>query len=282
MLNYLESTLAKLKVTPPKGWDVRLSPRFLTYSPKFIINVETPAYQLKTAQSMDDLIALFELRYQIFFGDSPEEVSGDELELDEFDSQCDHIMIRCKETDKVVGTYRILCSLNNNRFYSQGEFNLDEFLELPDTKMELGRACIHHGHRNGHVIDLLWKGIAEYIKFSESKYMFGCSSIMETELERIKAITNYMKEEDLISDEFNIEPIGKYRIENLDDIEADPSLDPRTIKKQIPSLLRSYMNAGAKIYGNPALDKEFRCIDFLTIIDLENLNPMFKKRYLKL
>jgi putative hemolysin len=282
MLDYLDNPLSKLRITPPKGWDVRLSPRFLTYSPKFIINVETPAYELKTAQTMDELIKLFELRYQVFFGDSPEQVSEDELELDEFDSNCDHIIIKCKETDKIVGTYRILCSLHVNKFYSQGEFNLDNFLNLPDTKMELGRACIHHGHRNGHVIDLLWKGIASYIKFSEAKYMFGCSSIMETELSRIKSIYNYMKDDGLISDEYDIKPIGKYAIENLDEIEPDQSLDARTIKKQIPSLLRSYMNAGAKIYGKPALDIEFRCIDFLTIIDLENLNNMFKKRYLKL
>lgn len=282
MLDYLDNPLSKLRITPPKGWDVRLSPRFLTYSPKFIINVETPAYELKTAQTMDELIKLFELRYQVFFGDSPEQVSEDELELDEFDSNCDHIIIKCKETDKIVGTYRILCSLHVNKFYSQGEFNLDNFLNLPDTKMELGRACIHHGHRNGHVIDLLWKGIASYIKFSEAKYMFGCSSIMETELSRIKSIYNYMKDDGLISDEYDIKPIGKYAIENLDEIEPDQSLDARTIKKQIPSLLRSYMNAGAKIYGKPALDIEFRCIDFLTIIDLENLNSMFKKRYLKL
>jgi putative hemolysin len=282
MLDYLEDTLSKLRFAPPKGWDVRLSPRFLTYSPKFIINVETPAYELKTAQTMDELIKLFELRYQVFFGDVKEPVAEDELELDEFDSNCDHIIIRCKETDRIVGTYRILCSLHVNKFYSQGEFNLDQFLNLPETKMELGRACIHHGHRNGHVIDLLWKGLAEYIKFSGSKYMFGCSSIMETDLSRIKSIYDYMKDENLISSEYGIHPIGKYAIENLEELEADPTLDARAIKKQIPSLLRSYMNAGAKIYGAPALDKDFRCIDFLTIIDLENLNSMFKKRYLKL
>ena len=112
--------LSKLRIKPPKGWDVRLSPRFLTYSPKFLINVETQSYQLKTAQTMDELISLFELRYQVFFGDSPEQVTEDELELDKFDSNCDHIIIRCKETNKIVGTYRILCSLHVNEFYSQG------------------------------------------------------------------------------------------------------------------------------------------------------------------
>jgi len=41
-----------------------------------------------------------------------------------------------------------------------------------------------------------------------------------------------------------------------------------------PRLLRAYLNLGARICGEPALDREFRTIDFLTLLDLEALSPV--------
>jgi putative hemolysin len=40
---------------------------------------------------------------------------------------------------------------------------------------------------------------------------------------------------------------------------------------RVPKLLRAYLSLGAWICGEPALDREFKTIDFLTVMDLENL-----------
>jgi len=40
----------------------------------------------------------------------------------------------------------------------------------------------------------------------------------------------------------------------------------------IPDLLKSYLKFGAKICSYPAYDKEFRCFDFLTVIDYNTVN----------
>jgi putative hemolysin len=52
-------------------------------------------------------------------------------------------------------------------------------------------------------------------------------------------------------------------------------------KEFTPPLLRSYLNAGAKVYGWPALDREFACADLLTILDISRLNKKFQVRYLE-
>ena len=49
---------------------------------------------------------------------------------------------------------------------------------------------------------------------------------------------------------------------------------------QIPKLLRAYLTLGAKICGPPALDREFKTIDFLTLLDLETLHPLARQRFL--
>ena len=45
-------------------------------------------------------------------------------------------------------------------------------------------------------------------------------------------------------------------------------------------LLMGYLSLGAKICGAPAIDREFKTIDFLTLMDLETLPSATVERYL--
>jgi putative hemolysin len=48
---------------------------------------------------------------------------------------------------------------------------------------------------------------------------------------------------------------------------------------KIPKLLGAYLSVGAKICGPPALDREFKTIDFLTLVDLHSLPAMVGARF---
>lgn len=265
----------------PRGWDIRFSPRFLTYRPSFEIEIETPKYLLKSASKMSELLNVFELRFQIFLENTKDGLSHNGYDVDDLDSICDHIIIIDKETSQVVGTYRVISSLFSDRFYSQGEFKMDEFLKLPGEKLELGRACIHHGHRSGAVIDLLWKGICRYLKMSEAKYLFGCSSVKTIDFETSKVIYDHLADEGLLRNEFGIKSIGKYAMNMEGESIPMDSLERQNIvKNYLPSLLRSYFQAGSRVYGPPALDIEFECIDFLTILNVDEMSASYKRRYM--
>jgi hypothetical protein len=45
-----------------------------------------------------------------------------------------------------------------------------------------------------------------------------------------------------------------------------------------PKLLRTYLALGAGICAPPAFDREFETIDFLTLMDLNNLKPSIRAR----
>ena len=47
-----------------------------------------------------------------------------------------------------------------------------------------------------------------------------------------------------------------------------------------PKLLRTYLAIGARICGAPAIDREFKTIDFLTLLDLEEIPPSIRARFL--
>jgi putative hemolysin len=45
------------------------------------------------------------------------------------------------------------------------------------------------------------------------------------------------------------------------------------------SLLQSYFRLGAKVCGRPAIDKSFRCIDFLTLLDVAQIKGSYLHKY---
>lgn len=224
---------------------------------------------------MDELIQVFKLRHDVFLGHQDR---NETFDTDEFDHVCDHIIIRDKETGKICGTYRILCSEFVENFYSQSEFTLGAFLQENGVKVELGRACIHHAHRNGPVIDLLWKGISRYCKQVNASYLFGCSSIHTKELLDMKQLDSYLKSSGHFTDDYQIRSYGDFQIMEAELVEQT-MFEVHEGKRFLPPLLRSYLNAGAKIYGTPAYDEDFGCFDYLTILEMKNVSDAFKRRY---
>ncbi len=259
--------------------EIRISPRFLAYKPNLEINIETSNYRLKTATSMAELLAVFKLRYDNFLAksDANREIKYD---VDEYDHLCDHLIIQDKTSEEIVGTYRIFCSKFITSFYSQDEFEMSEFISQDCEKIELGRACIEVHHRNGNVIDLLWKGIMNYMQRTNSRYLFGCTSVYFTEPEKALSLYRLMEQKGWISQEFNIKPTLKHNM-NLESLTCNELDNSVAIKDYIPPLLKSYITAGAKIHGYPALDRELECVDFLTILDIFEMSSMFKRRYMR-
>jgi putative hemolysin len=60
-----------------------------------------------------------------------------------------------------------------------------------------------------------------------------------------------------------------------------PSPKEKMPEERAPKLLRAYLTIGAKICSEPAIDREFKTIDFLTLLDLQTLHPRVAARFLE-
>jgi len=64
--------------------------------------------------------------------------------------------------------------------------------------------------------------------------------------------------------------------------EPKPGFGCRAIREnvppQIPRLFRAYLNVSSKLCGPPAIDREFKTIDFLTLIDLAHIPDRVRTR----
>lgn len=242
------------------------------------IHYETDQFIVETARTSNQLLKVLELRHEIFVEEWQGRRAFHGLDVDQYDFVADHLLIIDKSINEIVGTYRLLSSHFTNRFYSQEEFDLTEFLRVPAVKLELGRACVHANYRNGQVIELLWKGLSRYIAATKTEYLFGCSSVKTMKGETIGQIVNMMCENNQWNDEFHIRPTEDYQFPTFLRPAGEP-LSAAERKALMPPLLRSYLHAGAQVYGYPALDRDFGCTDMLTILNWNRLNPRFRQRF---
>lgn len=250
------------------------------FQPKLKLLIEFEDFIVKTALTSDDLKQALQLRHKVFLEEWLDSNHKTGLDFDDYDQHADHLMIIEKSSKKTVGVYRLIHSKFSDSFYSENEFFLDHFLKQEGNKLELGRACTHINFRTGRTMDLLWKGLSQYIRETKTQFLFGCSSISAENQKLIFSIFNFLKEKGIIESNMNIQPKEKYRFKDFEKTLKNESIDTDTrVLRNLPPLLRSYLHAGSRIHGLPAFDKNFDCFDLFTILDLKQLNKKFKERY---
>jgi putative hemolysin len=162
-----------------------------------------------------------------------------------------------------VGTYRIQTGLRAAKglgYYSEREFDFRPFEPMRGQILELGRACIHRQHRNFAVLNLLWTGIAQYAKAHGTRYLLGCSSLTSQQSSAGVAAYVHLKQRHLAPAPWQTVPHPAFACTDTEDPVPTPA---------IPRLLSAYLKLGACICGAPAIDREFKTIDFLTWLDIE-------------
>lgn len=253
------------------------------FKQKVDVSIHRGRYTIKTAADAWELRESLELRHDVFY----EEILGIStdhgLDVDQFDARCDHLLIKDDVSKKVVGSYRINCSSFSDEFYSSQEFDLTRILAVPGIKVELGRACIHPDFRTGAVISLLWRGVGQYMKAVNAALLFGCASIKTQDPHEAALLYRYFDLDGCLNPSLVSPPQPAFLLPGFDAelAKLNRELTPQEIthvEAAIPSLCKSYLKAGAYMGGPPALDREFKCIDFLTILLSEDMDPAIRKR----
>lgn len=240
--------------------------------------LEAGAYVVRLAITEQERKAAYRLRFVVFNLEMNEGLESsyiDGLDTDQYDAVCDHVIVEHKQTGQVIGTYRLQMgdvAARNFGYYSEQEFDFSPYESMRSQIVELGRACIHRDHRSSEVLHLLWRGIARFVIGNGGRYMMGCCSLpsLDNSLGHAiyRSLKNYKVEAELIT-----HPTPKYALPYAVSVSAE--------EVRPPKLLRAYLTIGAKICSEPAIDWEFKTIDFLTLLDLQGLHPRVAKRFLK-
>lgn len=237
----------------------------------------TNQYASRLARSPEEIQAAQSLRFQVFNLELNEGLAhsyNTGLDIDPYDAFCDHLIVEHVPSGQIVGTYRLQTgtdAASHLGYYCQQEFEFTVYEPLREQIVELGRACVHRQHRNLFVLGLLWKSIGDYARQRGGRYLIGCSSLTSQDPAAGASAYTELCRNHLAEPRWRTKPMPHNECD-LDAVTEEPV--------SIPKLLRAYLILGAKICGPPALDRQFKTIDFLTLLDLDALSEAAKERFL--
>jgi len=239
--------------------------------------MELGRYRVTLAQTLAEREAACRLRFKVFnieLGEGLQSSYQTGIDTDQFDLFCEQLIVEDRTTRAIVGTYRMqtgVTAARNLGYYCEQEFDFTPYEPIRASTLELGRASIDREHRSSEVLTLLWRGIAQFSRVHNLRYLIGCSSLNSQDAKIGWQIYRQLSEH-LVSPEFRTSPTSTHVLPYTEEA-------PETSAK-VPKLLRTYIGIGAKICGAPAWDREFGTIDFLTLQDMRELTPAARVRFL--
>ena len=233
--------------------------------------IEAGSYRLRFARTAEDIDRLLALRFRVFnleLGEGLEESYATGRDTDEFDESCHHMLVE-EKGGGVIGTYRLqtaAMAAGGHGFYSAGEYDLDALpRDVLDQSVEIGRACIHRDHRKRTVLFLLWQGLAKYLVHNECRYLFGCCSLTSQDQAVGIRLYQQLRQAGKVHPRFDVPVLAHTGCEAPDDrVAALPDVD-------IPPLFATYLRYGALVCSRPAIDRDFKTIDYLVLMDTATL-----------
>ena len=243
---------------------------------------------VRLAESSDEIEAAQKLRYKVFYEEKKatptDEVVRAGRDVDGFDALADHLLVidttKTGADRAVVGTYRLMrreAAQKGGGFYSRSEFDIARLNEWPGEVLELGRSCVDEAYRNRRVINLLWRGIALYLKQYDIQLMFGCGSLAGTDPEALRVPLSYLHHHHLAPRHIRPRALPE-RYVKMDMIPKD-ELDAAKALEEIPPLIKGYLRLGGFVGDGAVIDEQFNCTDVCVVVKTDLMTAKYAKYY---
>ena len=250
------------------------------------INFST--FEVRLARSPGEVEAAEALRYRVFYQEmmaTPNpQVKALGLDIDEFDSICDHLLVIDRETKRtapcVVGTYRLLRrsrALQHRGFYTEQEYNLTPLLRYPGEIVELGRSCVDAAYRSRGVMQLLWRGLAGYVIHHDIAVMFGCASFPGTTPDVLASSLSYLHHYHLAPSSLQPWAHPHHYVEMNRVPLAD--IDVASALGALPPLIKGYLRVGGGVGDGAVIDRQFNTTDVCMIVKTDMVTKKYDRHY---
>lgn len=252
---------------------------------------------VRLAATAAEIDAAQALRYRVFYEEMSADPSDDakarRRDADRFDEWCDHLLVidrrRGEGAAGVIGTYRLLrreAAARAGGFYTQTEFDIAPLLAVPGPILELGRSCVDAQYRTRPTMQLLWRGIANYVYQHAIRLMFGCASLPGTDPDVLAPSLSYLHHYHLAPPSLRARALpGRYvEMNRLNPSEIDTEaavaqLDSRAALAALPPLIKGYLRLGGLVGEGAVIDPQFNTTDVCIIVVTDRVTDKYFNHY---
>jgi putative hemolysin len=243
---------------------------------------------VRLARTPAETDAGFALRFRVFYeemGARPDAATAAaRRDTDAFDAVADHLLVLDHDLgegpEAVVGTYRLIRREAADRvggFYSAAEYDIAPLLAYPGRVLELGRSCVHEAYRTRGTLQLLWRGIADYVFRHRIDLMFGCASLPGTDLDALAPALAFLHHNHLAPPGLRPRALAHRRVP-MD--RMDPGgFDLRAALADLPPLLKGYLRLGGFVGDGAVLDTQFNTTDVCVVVKTDLVTDKYFRHY---
>ncbi len=257
--------------------------------------VRQGSIEVRLARSLKEIKEAQKLRYQIFYEEMNAKPSlrmrTSRRDIDKYDMICDHLLVIDHDRprgQRIVGTYRLLRQQVADAqagFYSSSEYDLgplktpafEKIMGEGKQLLELGRSCVHLDYRASSTINMLWSGIAEYLKEHKIAYMFGCASFEGTDPAEHALALAYLYHNHRVPDDFRVKALDNL-FNDMNTLE-EADIDNRLARRALPPLIKGYLRLGCFFGDGAVVDEQFGTTDVFILLPVEKIASRYSRHY---
>ncbi|MBX6321848.1 MAG: GNAT family N-acetyltransferase [Rhodospirillaceae bacterium] len=252
------------------------------------VDIRVGEIELRLAETPAEVEAAQALRYRVFYDEMSArptpEMAAVRRDFDSFDPFCDHLLVidhkRGAGAAGVVGTYRLLrreMAARRGQFYSVDEYDIAPLLAHRGEILELGRSCIAAEYRTRSAMQLMWRGIADYVMFYDIGLMFGCASLPGTDVRRHALPLSYLYHNHLAPPELRPVALPHRRVEMR--MLEPGAIDARAALAALPPLIKGYLRLGGFVGDGAVIDEQFNTTDVSIVVKTDWVTGRYYRHY---
>lgn len=236
-----------------------------------------PDFHVRLARSDADLRAAQRLRYEVFvaeLGAGGAMVDhANRLERDAFDPFVDHLLLFDRQTDAVVGVYRLMqpeMATRAGGYYSAAEYDLSVLEHSGKRLLELGRSCLHADYRGGTAMYHLWSALAAYVAAHQIEVLFGVASFPGTDVDALAAPLSLLHHCHLATK--NLRARAHDRVFQNMNLLPEVEINRKAALVQMPSLIKAYLRLGGTVGDGAFVDHTFNTTDVFLAMETAQMS----------
>ena len=253
-----------------------------------VVDVWSNSLHLRLAQTIEEVEAAQALRYRVFYEEMAAKATAEMVaagrDFDSFDEHCDHLLVfdseRGEGPEAVIGTYRVMrreAARHRGRFYTAGEYDITNLLAFPGEVLELGRSCIEAPYRSGATMQLLWRGIADYVMAHDIGLMFGCASLPGVDPAELSLPLSYLYHHHLAPPALRAWALPE-RYVAMNSM-APEEISARSALQMLPPLIKGYLRVGGFVGEGAVVDRDFGTTDVCVVVKTEWVTDRYHRHY---
>ncbi len=230
---------------------------------------------IRIARSTEDIEAALKLRFEVFnleLGEGLASAFRTGQERDHFDSDSEHLIIVDRLQRRVIGTFRLRTyeiAKTAAGFYSSQQFDLSALpQEVLANAIEVGRICIAKTHRHTEAQILLLKGLALSLLRKDKRFLFGSLSLSTRDPMQAGRIFEQLSSEGHLHPQLRVAPLPGHKCLWYKSSEGLGN------EITVSSWIRISLQFGARLFGPPAFNRQFRTIDLPFFLDGKQLDEI--------